>query len=106
MTGEAWFVLITVGVHLLGGGLLIWAIAGREVLELFRTDDGDDGRGEGEPPAPPEPDHPRGGLPLPDADPSAVRLREPGRIGDRYGRPPRRRHVDAPPAPEREPATP
>lgn len=45
-------------------------------------DEGDDGWGRdpGPPPLPPAP--PRGGIPLPDAVPAAVRLREPGRLGD------------------------
>jgi hypothetical protein len=45
--------------------------------------DGDDGggRGPGRPPQRPGP--PRGGIPLPDADPAAIRFRgAPGRIGD------------------------
>jgi hypothetical protein len=45
-------------------------------------DEGDDGWGRdpGTPPIPPAP--PRGGIPLPDAVPAAVRLRQPGRLGD------------------------
>lgn len=45
-------------------------------------DEGDDGWGRGPqtPPTPPTP--PGGGVPLPDAVPASVRLREPGRLGD------------------------
>jgi hypothetical protein len=45
--------------------------------------DGEDegwGRGPKLPPSPPQP--PRGGIPLPDAVPARVRLREPGRISE------------------------
>ena len=45
--------------------------------------DGDDegwGRGGKVPPSPPA--SPRGGIPLPDAVPASVRLREPGRLGE------------------------
>lgn len=43
----------------------------------------DDGWGKGprRPPSPPEP--PRGGIPLPDAEPARVRLRDHRRLGDR-----------------------
>ena len=51
-------------------------------------------RGDDRPPEPPPRDEPprpsAGGLPLPVAAPSAVRLREPGRIAGGYGRPARR----------------
>lgn len=59
------------------------------------------GRGPKVPPAPPS--SPRGGLPLPDAVPASVRLREPGRIGERQpsrerrpAREPHRRPVRTP----------
>jgi hypothetical protein len=41
-------------------------------------DEGGGGRGPGSPPAPP-PKAPRGGVPLPDAEPARLRIREPGR---------------------------
>jgi hypothetical protein len=63
-----------------------------------QLDEGEDGWGRGPrtPPTPPAP--PRGGLPLPDAVPAAVRLREAGRLGERL--PSRERR------PAREPARP
>jgi len=51
----------------------------------------DDGGGGGSPPSPVEPSDPRGGgVPLPDADPARVRLREPARLADLLPTPPRR----------------
>lgn len=58
------------------------------------------GEDDGGPREPPEPSKPGGdAVPLPDAEPSTARLREPGRIADAYAPPARRpEHV-----PEREP---
>jgi hypothetical protein len=96
---------ITVLAHFVGAGVLVWALLDGEKLDWRATlwprdDDGGGGGG----PEPPADDGPRdgGGLApsLPDASPSPVRLREPGRIGEGYPRPPRRpEHV-----PERTPA--
>jgi hypothetical protein len=44
--------------------------------------DGSDGGGGLRRPKPESPVRPRGGLPLPDAVPARVRLREPARLGD------------------------
>ena len=98
-------ILLTLLVHILGMGVL-YALLGREMLEMFRTQRHpvDDDGGE-----PPEPDPviaplpPLGGLPLPDAEQAPVRLREPGRIGERYPRRPRRPEHEPQPAraPER-----
>ena len=49
-------------------------------------------------PSPQTPGGPSGGLPLPDAEPSRIRLREPGRLAEQLPRPARR--------PAREPARP
>lgn len=49
----------------------------------------DGGGGTGHPPAPQPPSGP-GGLPLPDAQPARVRLREPGRLAELLPRRPRR----------------
>ena len=81
----------------------LFAVLGEELRDFFRpARRGDDGGGP--PPAddPVTPD-PRGtgGLPLPDAEQAPVRLREPGRIGDRYERPQRRREHEPQRAPER-----
>jgi hypothetical protein len=90
------------GVHLLGLGcvaFLMWpALKDNPVAPDRRSDgesdDGGWGRGPKVPPTRPEP--PRGGIPLPDAQPAGVRLREHGSLGDRLQRRERR--------PAREPA--
>ena len=58
--------------------------------------EGEDGWGRGPKLPPPPPSSPRGGIPLPDAVPARVRLREPGRLSEH--RPSRERR------PVREPA--
>jgi hypothetical protein len=97
------------GVHLLGLAcvaiLLLPALRDNPVVPTQGTDgESDDGWGRGPklpPPTPPAP--PRGGIPLPDAVPSLVRLREPGRLSERLPsrdrrptREPSRRPVRAP----------
>ena len=90
MGGPQAALLLTFVVHVVGIVVLIWAIvAGQDEKPdwrgWWRGDDGEDPRPS------PEPPKPRGGgLPLPDAEPSAARLREAGRIATRYERPPRR----------------
>jgi hypothetical protein len=101
MTGGAQLMLWIAGVHLLGLGcvavLLIPALKDTPVTPDRRPDsDGDDGWGRGPQAPPPPPQSPRGGIPLPDAQPARVRLREHGRLGERM--PPRQRR------PIREPA--
>ena len=97
MSGPLAAILLTLIVHVIAFGLL-FALCGGQMLEFFRSSPyGDDWGGEppaGDPAATPPPSD--GGLPLPDAEQAPVRLREPGRIGERYGRPARR--------PEHEPA--
>ena len=95
MTKEVLALALTVLVHVIGMAALVWAL-------LLDDDNRPDWRGwwpggDDEPPAPP-PQGPRGGLPLPDAEPSSVRLREPGRLADGHDRPARR-----PAHPERTP---
>jgi hypothetical protein len=96
--------LLTVVVHLLGMGALIWAL----VLDDENRPDwrGWFGGDDDEPPEEPTP--PPGGdrLPLPDAQPSAVRLRDAGRLADAHRRPPRRREHEPERVPQhpREPA--
>lgn len=103
MSGEAELVLWIAGVHLLGlmcvAVLLLPALRDAPVEPYPRPDsDGDDGWGHG-PSAPPDrPGPPSGGIPLPDAQPSRIRFREPGRIAERLPRRSRR--------PAREPARP
>lgn len=103
VTVEIIAIVLTLLVHVVGAGILIWALLDGNVdwRELWPRDD--DGRGDG--PDEPVGDGPDGGgvlapTPLPDAAPSPVRLREPGRIGERYPRPGRRPEH----APERQPA--
>ena len=97
MTKEVLALALTVLVHVIGMAALVWAL-------LLDDENRPDWRGwwpggDDEPPAPP-PQEPRGGLPLPDAEPSSVRLREPGRLADVHDRPARRPAH----APERTPA--
>ena len=75
------------GVHLLGLGcvalLMFPSLKDNPMGPERRSDEGDDGWGRGpkRPPEPPAP--PRGGIPLPDAVPARVRLREHGRLAER-----------------------
>ena len=94
-------VLWIAGVHLIG--FLCVAVL---MLPALRDDPGgtggsqftdeDEGWGRGPKLPPTRPEPPRGGIPLPDAAPAGVRLREHGRLGDRQS--PRERR------PVREPA--
>jgi hypothetical protein len=84
---------LTLLVHVIGAGVLIWALLDGEKIDwrsFWPRDDDGGGYGGGDGAAPEPPVAPVGGLPLPDAAPSAVRLREPGRIGDALPRPARR----------------
>ena len=90
---------LTFFVHVVGAVLLVWAMIDRD-----ESDEDDGRRGwwprDDDPGPEPQPDPPgrRVPLPLPDAAPSAVRLREEGaRIGDGHPRPERRpSHVPDP----------
>ncbi|HEX4011916.1 MAG TPA: hypothetical protein VHX62_17975 [Solirubrobacteraceae bacterium] len=99
MSGAALMLWIA-GVHLLGLGcvalLMFPALKDNPVGPDRRPEDGEDGWGRGPklPPTPPAP--PRGGIPLPDATPARVRLREHGRLSEQLPRRERR--------PAREPA--
>jgi hypothetical protein len=96
MSGPLAAILLTLIVHVIAF-VLLFSLCGRSMLEFFRGDSYGDDWGEppaGDPVTTPPPSG--GGLPLPDAEQAPVRLREPGRIGERYGRPARR--------PEHEPA--
>jgi hypothetical protein len=94
MSGDAQLLLMIAGVHILGlalvAALMIPALRdGPEGPPRSSDSESDDGWGRGprQPPRPPEP--PSGGLPLPDAVPARVRLRDHERLADR--RPPRER---------------
>lgn len=93
---ESVALLVLVLPHLIGGAFLAWwilpASAKHELRGWFRDDGGSDRPS-------PRPDAPFGGdggggggsnVPLPDAAPAAVRMREPGRLSD--ARPLPRRH--------------
>ena len=82
----------------------LFAVLGDGFVEFFRSSPGRDDEDGGSPPDEPVAPVPggNGGLPLPDAEQAPVRLREPGRIGERYPKPQRRR--EHAPEREREPA--
>lgn len=88
-------IALTFVVHVLGAGILVWALIDREDADRGTWRDWWPKDG-GEPEPPVEPAGPRGGgvLPpvLPEPQPSPVRLREPGRLGD-HRLPPARRPV-------------
>jgi hypothetical protein len=87
VTKEVLALALTLLVHVIGMAALVWALlADDESRPDWRGwwPGGDDE------PEPPEPPKPRGGLPLPDAEPSRVRLRESGRLADARTRPSRR----------------
>jgi hypothetical protein len=88
VTKEVLALALTVLVHVIGMAALVWAL-------LIDDDNRPDWRGwwpggDDEPPATPPPPGPRHGLPLADAEPSKVRMREPGRLADGHERPARR----------------
>lgn len=90
--------------HMVGAVFLGWwilpASAKHELRGWFRDDGGSD-RPVG-PPSAPSGQGGRSTVPLPDAAPAAVRMREPGRLND--GRPVRRRPLrPVEPDPHREP---
>ena len=92
MVREGGLILLLTAVHALGLGLLcgmLW-LSFKADDRTSGEDDGDGGWGNDR--RPPEDSRgPRdGGLPLPDAKQSPVRLRGPGRIGDVVRRPERR----------------
>ncbi len=96
-------ILLTFVVHVIGAGVLVWALVDRDDADADAgawrdwwpkdrgpeppVEPGDAGGGRAEPPG------------LPDAEPSTVRLREPGRIGEHRPAPGRR--PEHPPVPER-----
>ncbi len=92
--GDAQLIVMIGGVHLLALGcvalLLIPALRDGQWPSSRRSDEESDegwGRGPRRPPKPPAP--PRGGIPLLDAEPARVRLRDGRRLGDYL--PPRER---------------
>jgi hypothetical protein len=87
VTKEALALALTVLVHVAGMAALVWALLldddSRSDWRGWWPGGDDDGSG-------PSPGPGGGDLPLPDAEPSAVRLRESGRLGDAHPRPARR----------------
>jgi hypothetical protein len=88
MSGDAQLLLMIVGVHALGlacvAVLMLPALRDGPDSPPRPSDSGSDegwGRGPRQPPKPPDP--PRGGIPLPDAEPAGVRLRDHERLPDR-----------------------
>ncbi len=103
MAGDMELMLMIAGMHLLGlvcaAALLLPALRSGPDLPP-RSDRGSDGGGGRRPPKTPTPsDPPRGGLPLPDAEPARVRLRDHRRLPDLLPHPERRPTRE----PEREP---
>jgi hypothetical protein len=88
MSGESQLLLMVAGVHLIGLGcvaaLLIPALRERPMSPRGDADGGSDD-GWGNKPLHPggPPDVPRGGIPLPDAAPARVRLRDHDTLADR-----------------------
>lgn len=102
---ESVALLVLVLPHLIGGVFLAWWIlpssAKHELRGWFRDEGGGEHRSPR--PVPPSSGGGRSNVPLPDAAPAAVRMREPGRLGD--GRPIPRRRPQHPvePEPRRQP---
>jgi hypothetical protein len=99
VTKEVLALALTVLVHVIGMAALVWAL-------LLDDDSRPDWRGwwpggDDDPPTPPP--GPRDGLPMRDAEPSKVRLRQPGRLSDAHPRPARRPAREPERAPAREP---
>jgi hypothetical protein len=93
MSGAAQLLLMVGGMHILGliGAALLIIPALRDHPEPPQPPgQGSDGGGGLPRPAPDVPVRPRGGVPLPDAEPSRIRLRQPGRLADQLPRPQRR----------------
>jgi hypothetical protein len=110
MADETLLVALLGGLHLLGFGfaavLLLPLLRDERIAPIARRDEGDDGGGGGNDRLGPMPSRGPGGggLPLPDAAPARVRLREPGRLADLLPAPGRRREHAPAPTPTRTPA--
>ena len=103
-------VLIIGAVHVVGLGMaaaLLFMVMRADAQRTWpaprREDEADGGGGGGTKRPRPTPT-PRGGLPLPDAAPSRVRLRDHRRLADLLPASPRRRSGEPERAPERDPA--
>ena len=109
MPDETLLVALLGGLHLIGFGfaalLLLPLLRDERVAPIVRRGEDEDGGGGGNDRlGPVVPKGPRGGgVPLPDAIPARVRLREPARLADLLPPPARRRREHAP-SPARTPA--
>ena|ERR1700759_5671129 len=110
MSGDVELMLMVAGMHLLGlvcaAALILPALRNGPELPPRPDGDSDDGWGRGprRPPTSPE-DAPQGGLPLPDAAPASVRLRDHRRLADLLPRRERRPAREPAREPGREPVT-
>ena len=103
MNGPVLAIVLTVVVHIIGAFALIWAMGFDELRGFFSTGGGPGGGTSPEPVAPVAP-RSGGGVPLPDAVPARVRLRdEQLRLGELRPRGPRRPAHAPGHAPAREP---
>jgi hypothetical protein len=108
MSGEAQLMLMIAGVHLLGlacvAVLMIPALREGPNLPPRPSDPGSDDGWGNEPREPKSPPNlPGGGLPLPDAEPARVRLRDHERLGERLPKRERRPIRDPERQPQRRP---
>jgi hypothetical protein len=108
MGDETLLVALLGGLHLLGFGfaavLLLPLLRDERIVPIARGEEEDDGGGGNDRVRPnPQPGPRGGGVPLPDAVPARVRLREPGRLADLLPQPRRRREHAPLPTPTRTP---
>jgi hypothetical protein len=108
MGDETLLVALLGGLHLLGFGfaavLLLPLLRDERIVPLAHGEEEDEGGGGNDRVRPTPPRGPRpGGIPLPDAVPARVRLREPARLADLIPARGRREHAPAP-MPSRTPA--
>jgi hypothetical protein len=108
MSGEYQLLLVIAGMHLLGlgclGALMLWAFSQDDGEAQWRSDTGSDDGWGNKPLRPTAPsDRPRGGIPLPDAEPATMRLRDHRKLPDLLPRPERRPAREPERAPERVP---
>ena len=101
MGDETLLVALLGGLHLLGFGfaavLLLPLLRDERIAPLAHGEEEDDGGGGNDRINPVPPRGPRpGGIPLPDAVPARVRLREPARLADLIPARGRREHAPAP----------
>jgi len=109
MGDETLLVALLGGLHLLGFGfaavMLLPLLRDERIVPIGHGEDEDDEGGGNDRVRPdPRPGPRGGGIPLPDAMPARVRLREPGRLADLLPAPQRRREHVPMPAPARRPA--